>query len=301
MNTTPHTTQLFEQGLIPLDKSWTNRMGILDLKGSSDRTIRFLEGKSDLPDDLKALLRASRAWISGERNIDVGESGTLLRCLRFLAWTRGLKETFVVHNTLKKRVEEGCITNDPAIIHFSLEELLKLDNGTSQWATAALLARDSCEPVAHPSFRLLQTYEAVEHWHATNKAGQHWQAKHDDTIAKQAGAFLQMLLGLESGFVPAHSEDYCFARAFEIIDATEGLKRYPSLVGHESNRIAEMEETFRLYSEGMPIPSRDHRVVQAISMRALLDRKSIRIDHADCVNKGWPQFWNFMKYAEGSM
>jgi len=37
-------------------------------------------------------------------------------------------------------------------------------------------------------------------------------------------------------------EDYCFARVFGYITKTKGENKWPSLKGHESNRISEMEK-----------------------------------------------------------
>ena len=69
--------------------------------------------------------------------------------------------------------------------------------------------------------------------------------------------------------------------------AEEGEKRWPSLRGHESDRIAEMEEAL----QQKEITSRDHRVIQAIAM---LKRDKITIKYPDSVNKSWPQFWQVL-------
>ena len=77
---------LIEQGYIPLDKSWIIRMGVLDLFNEYDDSINYLKQYyEELSDDLKALYSASIQWKLG-KSIDVGESGTLYRFLKFASW-----------------------------------------------------------------------------------------------------------------------------------------------------------------------------------------------------------------------
>jgi hypothetical protein len=100
-------------------------------------------------------------------------------------------------------------------------------------------------------------------------------------------------------FTPRHQDDYCFARAFNLIDKTEGERRWPELRSHESDRLEEMELQLSNLSEGIEINSKDHRVVQSIAELALYRNKEVRFSFPECVSKSWPQFWEFMKYAEG--
>jgi 5-enolpyruvylshikimate-3-phosphate synthase len=69
------------------------------------------------------------------------------------------------------------------------------------------------------------------------------------------------------------------------------------LRGHESDRIKEMTVVLDLAQKGMDISSKDHRVVQAISMWSAVNAKSPKILFPESVSKSWPQFWDFMKYA----
>lgn len=172
--------------------------------------------------------------------------------------------------------------NDPNIVNYSLEELLKLDNGTSQWASAAILLGNK-ERIEDPPFKLQLTYDAVEHWENKRLNDECWEPKYDETILRQAKAYL----GLER-FIAQQAEDYCFARAFGLISPEEGEKRWPSLKSHESNRIEEMEKA--LQQTG--ITSKDHRVVQAITM---LKGDKVKIKYPNSVNKSWPQFWEFLE------
>jgi len=43
--------------------------------------------------------------------------------------------------------------------------------------------------------------------------------------------------------------------------------------------------------------SKDHRIVQALAMLALFDKKEIEFAFPESVNKSWPQFWKFLDYC----
>lgn len=276
---------LVEKGLIPLDKSWMIRMGVLDLFNDYKDCANFLEqNHAGLSDDLQALARASAQWRSGEP-VDVGESGTLYRFLKFASWKLGQNREFVTQGTLKKRK----IYDNPEIVDWPLEKLLALDSGTSQWASASILAGNQ-QIIPNPPYKLQLTYDAVDHWKAARSNGKRWEPRYDETILKQASAYLQWIRRGRMDFVPEQSEDYCFSRAFGIMTATEGGKRWPSLRGHESDRIAEMENTL----QQKEVTSQDHRVVQAVAM---LGRNKTIVKYPESVNKSWPQFWEFLEAA----
>lgn len=271
-----------------MDKSWIIRMGVLDLLNGYDDTIRFLEQQEQLSDDLRTLYHASLAWKS-EEPVDVGESATLYRFLKFASWKLGLSKKFVVRGSLILRQ----VCNKPEIINYSLDRLLQLDNGTSQWASAAVLLGNQ-ERIANPPYKLRLTYEAVEHWKHQRANNQCWVPRYDNTILIQATTFLKLLKAEKVTFVPKQAEDYCFARAFGFITKKEGESRWPSLRGHESNRISEMEKMLYNAEREIEIISKDHRIVQAIAMLQKIKNKEIKIKYPSAVNKSWPQFWKFL-------
>ncbi len=150
---------LIKGGYIPLDKSWMIRMGILDLVAGFDDIIKYLEQhESEVSDDLKALYRTSIQWKENS-SIDVGESGTLYRFLKFASWKLKQDKKFITRGTLKDR----NISDNPDIVNWSLIDLLSLDNGTSQWASASILMGNS-ESMKNPPYKLQVTLDAVEHW-----------------------------------------------------------------------------------------------------------------------------------------
>jgi hypothetical protein len=266
--------------LVPFDKSWVIRHGVLDLlDGHAERAAAVLDAAGTLPDDLQALRRVLEQWPAGE-SLDVGESGTLYRFLRFAAWARGENREFVMRGTLPRRP----MCDNPAIVRWPLERLLALDGGTSQWASAALLSGNR-DPLPNPSpVKLLLTAEAI---HSRRPDG-YWEPRYDSTIERQLRALPTLIAG-DGTFEPEHSEDYALARAFEFITANEGESRWPQLRGHESDRIAAMESGLI----ALPcITSRDHRVVEALVARCLRDGLTPQVEHPEAVNKSWPQFWD---------
>jgi hypothetical protein len=299
--------KFIKNNFIPLDKSWIMRMGILDIIHGKKDINNFLAKQKNLSDDLLALKKSAVDW-NKNITIDVGESGTLFRFLQFVSWKKELNKKFITKGTLAKRK----INNNPEIINFSQAQLLKLDNKTSQWASVAALCGDKIRLKDAP-YKLKLTYEAIDHWNRQRGNGKKWTARYDETIFAQAETFLKLLNGKKVNFSPQQAEDYCFAFTFGYITKKEGEKRWPSLKGHESNRIKKMSEMLDSAKKGKAITSKDHRVVQAIAMWGKLNNKKInphtkglrprrfgvgvKILYPNSVKKSWPQFWNFLKLS----
>lgn len=276
------------ENFIPLDKSWITRMGVLDIISGYNDTQEFLNEQIDLNGDLLALKNASEKWNSNVP-INVGESATLYRLLQFASWKLDLNKTFIKEGTLKDRQ----ITNDSNIVNLQLEELLKLDNQTTQWATASVILGNK-KRIPNPPNKLQQTYDAVDHWNKKRLAGLVWEPQYDETILRQVKTFLRLREGHSAIFTPQHSEDYCFARVFGYMTKDEGERRWPSLKGHESDRIEEMEKVIAKGKEENFIDSKDHRVVQAMAMWGIINQKKFTFVYPEVVNKSWPKFWDFL-------
>ncbi len=263
-------------------------MGILDLVNGCDDIQKFLVEQENLGDDLLALKRVVENW-KADKPVDVGESGTLYRLLKFVSWKLGLNKRFVTQGTLSTRK----ISDDPRIVDLSQEELLKLDNGTSQWASASVLLGDK-ERLPNPPFKLALTYEAVDYWNRRRSEGSIWEPRYDETILGQAETYLELARGERSKFIPKQAEDFCFAYVFGYMTSEEAEKVWPALRGHESDRIVEIESMLQMAKEGKEVTSKDHRVVQAIAMWGRINGVSVNIMYPECVNKSWPQFWDFI-------
>ena len=269
-------------------------MGILDLTRYYKDITNFLiekENKEKLGDDLQALKKIAIKWDTQEP-FDVGESGTIYRFVKFYTWKMNSSRPIHLAGTLIERSKK--MFKDSSAIFYSPEELLKLDNSTSQWATMAYLLGDK-RKVENPPFKLKNTYEAVEHWELKRKNGQMWDERVDQTILNQAKEFLKFLDRGKMNFLPEQAEDYCFARAFNIIDGETGQRKFPSLIGHETNRIVEMERTIMEAEKNLAITTPDHRAVQAIVMKQIAMNKPYSIVNRNCVNKTWPKFWDFIE------
>ena len=126
------------------------------------------------------------------------------------------------------------------------------------------------------------------------KNGLLWEPKYDVTIERQADTFLKLFKDEVVDYKPLCSDDYCFARVFNFINKEAGAKFWPSLIGHETNRIEEMENAIDEAENKSHVSSKDHRVIQAMAMWGLLNNKKLTFDHPSGVNKSWPQFWKFL-------
>lgn len=285
--------------LMPLDKSWMIRMGLLDLQaGNEAQTIAILEAADDPSGDLQALVRCLQTW-PDQGELDVGESGTLYRFLRYLAWQQGSMHSFIRRGTLAERK----INDNPEIVGWSQSKLLTLDGGTSQWASAAALCGDG-ERLADPPFKLALSYQAIVHHKMANNTGNAWQVRTDATITRQAAVFEQAYREVINtpathfDFIPQQAEDFCFAVAFGYMTIAEGAARWPAMRAHESNRPREMKAALAAYEKKRPLTSLDHRVVQAMVMKASFDGESIEVKHPEAVRKSWPKFWEFIEAVQ---
>ncbi len=264
-------------------------MGVLDIIHGYDDILQFLSAQPLLSDDLLALNRACICW-NTMYEMFVGESGTLYRFLQFASWKLGLNKRFMLAGSLKER----NIGRDPSIVHLTQRELLALPGEpTTQWASAAVLLGDRVR-LADAPFKLRVTYAAVEHWEVQRNEGLTWKPETDRTITTQAEVFVRLLRGEVTDFIAEQAEDYCFARMFSYLTRETGAKRWPSLAGHESNRLDEMEVVITSIRRGEMITSRDHRVVQAAVMWGLVNGVSVNICYPEVVNKSWPEFWRFV-------
>jgi hypothetical protein len=156
----------------------------------------------------------------------------------------------------------------------------------------ALLVRGLEALPENPPHKLALTAEALK----SRESDGAWQPRKDSTIARQLAALPRLLAGAHE-FTPLHSEDYALARAFDLISAEEGERRWPQLRTHESDRIRAMEEGLA----ALPlISSRDHRVVQALAARGRAAGERVYVLYPQAVNKAWPQFWDALAAAEAA-
>ena len=279
---------LIGKNLIPLAKYWSLRLGFLDIINDTHLFIPQIEDREDIGDDIKVMIQASKNW-KVNNEINVGEAGFLFRLLQFASWKYGLGKRFIKEKTLKNR----AICDNPEIVSWPISELLKLDDNTTQWASAAILTGNKED--APDDYFLNLSKEALAHYEKVKEKNEVCELRFDDTILKQAEAFVEYLKTKKINFTPIQPDDYCFARAFNLITKEEGEKRWPELRSHESNRLEEMERQLVNLKNNEEIDSHDHRVVQAIAMLATSQKKKINFPHLECVSKSWPQFWDFLR------
>jgi hypothetical protein len=279
---------------IPLDKSWAIRLGFLDIINGTDLFLSQIKERDDLNNDINDLIKASEQWNDSDE-IDIGESGTLFRYLQFASWKLGLNKKFVKHKTLLSR--EMC--NDSNIVNWPLDEIAKLDHNTTQWASAAILMGNTDE-VPEDNYFLQMSKEALKHYlEIKNKRDDSLcEIKTDKTFLRQIEYFVNLLEGKQDiKFKMIHPDDYCFARAFDLTNKKEGKEMWPAVIGHESNRLEEMEIALEQFEKGEAVTSTDHRVAQSLALLGLLKNKEISFSSPDCVNKTWPRFWEFLDFV----
>jgi hypothetical protein len=283
-------------------------MGILDLtRGYGHNLKDFLNSlpKEKISGDLKALSRVADNWDKRfDQPLDIGESGTIYRFIKMYNWINKIPHDPIVSGTLIER-SKNEMTNNPEIASWTMDELRKLDHNTTQWATMKYLLsspeeREKSTPVIYKGnrltrdgdFKLRVTYDSVDHWESQRSQGKNWETRKDPTFIGQLSAFAKALETGEVEYTGEQAEDYCFERAFNLIDESEGRLVYPTVEGHETDRFKEMERVISLVDKGKPIDSKDHRVVQSIVMREIFFRGDYKVIYQDAPNKTWPGFWN---------
>lgn len=292
-----HETSPQPRELNPLDKTYTRVMLALDFKHGFTGSHQILEASEfDLPDDTATFLRALDDYAQ-ERPVRVGEGGANYRTMLYLSYLEGRDTEFVKEGSLIDR----NIIEDPNIITLSNEELLELNDGTTQYLIARMIWDDTLlvsPALIEKEYKLRVAAQAINDWHQAREVGEQWRPRVDETIARQAEAYRRFAqTGVkDSEFEMWQPEDYCFAKAYEYTNAKDAEDMWPRLRHHESDRIEAMELAIQQAvnsKEKELITVNDHRVVQAIAMRYGLSRE--RFKHPDCVTKSWPRFWEFIE------
>jgi hypothetical protein len=286
-------------GYIPIDKTDTINKMLMDLfHGRGYDSIDFVKNSNPyaLPADVKQAAVAIEDW--GDRMpVRVGQSGKLLRSLKFYAWETGVRKKFVIEGTLKHRK----ICDDPKIVDYSQEKLLGLDDDTTQFASAKVLLGDEYR-MKDPPFKLKQAYDSYREWNESREKGERWKTKPDSTIARQADAIMYYVKCGSTVSMPVQPEDYPLYRVFGNITAAEGDAMWGRrLRNHESDRIQETENTIKEVQRRDPISSRDHRVIVAGVVLQIRMRHKIEATYMEEVGKSWPQFPDFAKYVESGI
>lgn len=266
---------------LPLSKSWAIRMIFLDmLYGSKTgyRVIRYFknQNQSILADDVKAALSCAKAYISGRKTFNVGNSGTVCRFLIY--FLDGQKYKIKKGKQLRRRK----INAPQNLSILSLSKLLKL--GTSQFASAALLK--GVKPIKNLPPKCQLSIQARK-LYFQNKGK--WIPRTDEVISRQIKHFIS-----GGKFKPLIAEDYCYARAFGFITQKEGKRRWPELENHECNRLKVMEEVCKNLNKKVNVHN-DHRVAMATALRQKSLGLPVRVNDKKCVAKSWPGFWQWLK------
>lgn len=266
---------------LPLSKSWAIRMIILDMLYGAKTNYKIIrhfkkQNQKNLSYDIQSAVRCAKNYISGKSTYYVGDSGTLCRFLIYIL--DGQKYKIIKRKQLAGR-KTSALKN---ISKLPLSKLLKL--GTTQFANAALLT--GIKPIKNLTPHCKLSVEARKTYFK-NKGK--WIPKIDKIFIRQLNHFLR-----GGKFKARIAEDYCYARAFNLITAKEGKKRWPELANHECNRLKVMEEVCKNFNRKIYVPD-DHRVVMAVALRQASLGFPVRVNNKKCVAKTWPQFFKWLK------
>lgn len=290
---------------IPLDKSFIIRVVLLDLtRGYREDSVRFFKNnKMPLSDDIITVGGIVRDWPAWKfwKDFDGRDSASATRHLQFYLWQTGSRRKIRKNEGLQKR----NLTNNPDIVNWPIKELMKLEYGTSQWASAAALFRDKekvleeMRDVEEVPFKLDLTVHTRNYWEGNEASGWGWEPRLDMTIARQMKAYVEFLKYGGAHFKCRQSEDVPFAAILCDYDLEKAKDEYPSLKGHESDRIPEIRKTIKQLEQGLCVDSKDHRIISAAAMRQSLYGKSISVKYPEYISKAWPveQFLGFMNYC----
>lgn len=266
------------------------------LYGDAQNALSVIDAIPNAADDVRVVRGVIADLLDEKTVVSVGESGTVYRIFQYLGWKHEWPVEFVKEGTL---INRPMPEKDEVMQCASQRELLQLPGDTSQWATAAVLDGSKERMTEGVPFKLQITYDTWDEWHALYKEGESWSPRQDRTIAGQAQYFLRKLAQLPvNEFVVEQAEDFPFAHAFGLMSAQEGFERFPALVGHESNRIADTPEMIALMRRGETVVSKDHRVVQVVAMLAITEGLQAAFVYPGAVAKSWPNFWEFLRVAQ---
>lgn len=248
-------------------------------------------------EDIAAAINVSRQLKTGGI-LDPGDSRTLLIMLRMLLWsTKTTRKVCLSPMQVARQVED-----DPEIATWTLEKMLTLSNGTTQFASAAILLQnrkpDEIEalirllpPEKRPMIQLTKTIKTA--WlknHTQNNPFSLEQLEPEAVLQRQARHYYsEQMSGTKIPYHATHSEEAIYAVLHGDMLLEEAAARFPMLRSHETDRIAEIEKVLC----GDVVDSIDHRIVQAALLTNTVAHWTSRSEKA--VRKTWPDFFEFLQ------
>lgn len=255
---------------IPLSKSIGHRLMILEMLNGGHEYADFLgeqNRRNLLPDDLKVDLHVLRDW-KHVKVINVGESRTSLIFLKTFFEFKKLERYFKKSGTLIER---------------------RMDENSSQWKSAKMLCGESIRP---DSYHTKMTKNVIKEWNKLNDKTKLFNTK-DETIRNQCLMVESKLMNHKFNFPVVNPEDAIIGFLFGYIGFADIMIRFPTLLNHESNRPQEIMKTMIQIISGKAITSKDHRIITAFVMYALVYGIEVKVKHPDSVTKAFVLFWPY--------
>ncbi len=256
-----------------------------------------------LGDDIKAAVEVGHQLSDETRpSINPGDSRTLrieaefLDMLQYSEDPKLRPRKFVLSPMQKRRYTP--VPKD--LPRWALEDMLFLEDGTTQWASAAILLQDRFDeareliPDIRPNKRLMlekskSARARILGARALGKAVLLDERDYDMTFLRQDQAFYtSVVTGEAIRFEPLHSEDVYDAIFTGTITPKQAVKLFPQITRHEVNRY---EEAIRLLNgdRKRPLNTEDHRAAMA-AIKYLGYTKWTKTT-VKAINKTRPQFF----------
>jgi hypothetical protein len=268
--------------LLPPEKSWYANLGYQALIAGSSLVVDSLRSYGVLLSrDTIDMCVSSEQILRGETEIQVGEGGAWARRLTYGNAKYGWGLTIVKGGTLVDRPDDFT----PDMVDAPISELRKLNKGSSQLASAAVLSGND-EPLPNDApYHLRMAYEARDFWDQCPK-DQLLPLRRDATLRRHTLAWLGWRMTNEFILELIQPEDYAIARVFGTTTPEEAEKLgWGSLEGHESSRFLSVDDSIDLVAQGLPVPYADHRILQALRFR---HGWTPRFKHVKAIGKSWP-------------
>lgn len=267
---------------LPVEKSWYGNLAFQALIEGNSLVIKSIQSYGLLlPRDVINVCNSSEQILRGETEIYVGEGGAWARKLAYGNAKFGWGLTIVKDGTLVGRPDEF----KPEMVDASVDELRRLNKGSSQLASAAVLTGSTDAMPDDASYHLQMAYEARDFW-ADWPKDQLIPLRRDRTLRRQTLSALGYMMTGEIDFIPIQVEDYPFARVFGVMTAADAVARgWGNLEGHESSRLITTDEAIEMVEQGVSVPFADHRLLQPLRFKYGADA---RFDHVEAISKSWP-------------
>lgn len=278
--------------IIPYDKYWILQMGILDMINDKDSIFIFLENNQNITEELKNFKITYLDWTFNKNIVYVGYSNYIYYVLIYIIYKKNLNIELFTDDNIKK-INDNEIKK---ILDFSQNNLIDLgekDIYYIYFASALILLGDE-ERLDSPPLFIKKTYKIVDEWNKSYNMDENWDLKYDPIIEHQFNYLKKYNSNNHISFIPKYSEDFFY---YSILRDNLKIKKnsYNCFNKIKQNLLLlkEIKDTLYQYKTDKTILSKNDRIIQAIVIKSILEKKNIKVKYPNCVQKSWNNFWNY--------